>query len=298
MNGIYGTNIPAGISNEEIADYIDIFYSYSKTRNSDAVSNAQFQRLDTSYLNNVILSGASETDNIVEGLYNLRLPINIFGKKGFYTIYIKPKEVPVTIADVGTLTSYPNIRGIVLNTETLPSSIKNEARTNGALAGYRIIYKNNDGTRSPNHTIVTSNNLCEPVTSASTTKTVSYRYNENSSYTFLTVTPSTALSFKSSSTPFIGKASQEIYLVNTLFEPLCIELEMVDHDMDTISTMLEGSQLRNLDNGIITTFDNNGDIYHQADFYTLKESATNIPQYEVKKQRTSIDSSQTLTDKA
>ena len=29
---------------------------------------------------------------------------------------------------------------------------------------------------------------------------------------------------------------------------------MVDHDADTISTMLEGNQLRDLDNGIVTTF--------------------------------------------
>ena len=41
---------------------------------------------------------------------------------------------------------------------------------------------------------------------------------------------------------------------------------MVDHDIDTVSTMLEGTQLRNLDNGTITTFNRDGSVYHQAEY--------------------------------
>ena len=43
-----------------------------------------------------------------------------------------------------------------------------------------------------------------------------------------------------------------------------VEIEMVEHDAETISTMLEGDQLRNLDMGTITTFNKDGGIYHQA----------------------------------
>ena len=61
-----------------------------------------------------------------------------------------------------------------------------------------------------------------------------------------------------------GKTGENITLTNTNFNPVMLEVEMVRHDADTISTMLEGNQIRNLDRGIITTFDEDGNIYHQA----------------------------------
>ena len=74
---------------------------------------------------------------------------------------------------------------------------------------------------------------------------------------------------------------------------------MTDNDIDTLSNMIEGSQLRDLDNGLVTTFDDNGNIIHQSEHYTLKDPATGTPVYEVKKKKTSdIDYSQTLEDKA
>lgn len=53
---------------------------------------------------------------------------------------------------------------------------------------------------------------------------------------------------------------------STKFNPVTVEIEMVEHDADTISTMLEGDQLRNLDTGTITTFNKEGGIYHQAKY--------------------------------
>lgn len=129
-------------------------------------------------------------------------------------------------------------------------------------------------------------------------KTYSYRYNENSTYTFITVTPSMPLSYKASSTPFIGKATQNIYLVNTLFEPICIELEMVENDIDTVTNILTGNQLRDLNNGLLTTFDKDNNILVQHEMSTLKSSETGTPQYEVKENRSdNIDFTQTITDK-
>ena len=77
-----------------------------------------------------------------------------------------------------------------------------------------------------------------------------------------------------------------------------IEIEMVDHDIDTVSTMLEGSQLRDIDNGLVTTFNSNNEIYAQHEHYTLKDEFTNKPVFEVKKNKeNSIDFSQTIQDK-
>ena len=300
-NGVYGTNIPTSISNDLIANYVDIVYSYSRTRNSTDVEGSKFEKLSSDNMKNVVLSKSETNDNMVDGLYNLKLPTDIFGKKGFYTIYIKPKEIPVTIMDVSTLHDFPTVRGIVIDLKAIPTELKGDASVNNGLVGYRVIYRNNDGTRSNELRIVTSNNKCEPVVNVSTTtnsKTYSYRYNENSTYTFITVTPSMPLSYKASSTPFIGKATQNIYLVNTLFEPICIELEMVENDIDTVTNILTGNQLRDLNHGLLTTFDKDNNILVQHEMSTLKSSETGTPQYEVKENRSdNIDFTQTITDK-
>ena len=300
-NVVYGTNIPTSISNDLIANYVDIVYSYSRTRNSTDVEGSKFEKLSSDNMKNVVLSKSETNDNMVDGLYNLKLPTDIFGKKGFYTIYIKPKEIPVTIINMSTLHDFPTVRGIVIDLKAIPTELKGDASVNNGLVGYRVIYRNNDGTRSNELRIVTSNNKCEPVVNVSTTTnsmTYSYRYNENSTYTFITVTPSMPLSYKASSTPFIGKATQNIYLVNTLFEPICIELEMVENDIDTVTNILTGNQLRDLNNGLLTTFDKDNNILVQHEMSTLKSSETGTPQYEVKENRSeNIDFTQTITDK-
>ena len=87
-------------------------------------------------------------------------------------------------------------------------------------------------------------------------------------------------------------------MVNTLFEPIQIDIEMTTHDADTISYMLENSQLRDLDNGLVTTFNDENEIYHQSEHFTLKDQYTGAPVYEVKENKTnSIDFSQTINDK-
>lgn len=305
-NGVFGTKIPTLITDNNINNYVDIFYCYSETRNSSDVDNVSFTRVDrdniSSFLSSITTSGNQETnyDGVIEGLYNLKLPANIFGRKGFYTVYIKPREVPVTIADVSILRDFPNVRGIVLDLKDLADEVENDASVNNGLVGYRIILTDTD-RRLNDVRIVTSNNKCLPITSVSSSdnsRSYAYQFNENSTFTFLTVTPSTALSFKSNSTPYIGKATQKAILVNTLFEPVCIEIEMVENDADTIATMIGGSQLRDLNNGLITTFDGNNNIFMQHELSTLKKTETGTPQYEVREnRRNNIDFSQTLTDK-
>lgn len=292
VNGVYGTSVGSIVVPSED---IDIFYSYSETRASSDVSKTSFTKLSSSLLETSKYDG----DNI-EGLYNLKLPMEIFNKKGFYTVYIKPKEIKAVIQDVGVLSAYPDVKGIILSIEG-NNNLKNKLQENNSLVGYRIIYFDSNGERQPYYRIITSNNKCESVIQNlqdTNQKAVRYRYNESSSTSFLTVTPSVATTFKPNATPYIGIPSQTIAIVNTKFEPVLLDIEMVDNDFDTISTMLEGSQLRDLDNGLITTFNKKNEIYAQHEVYTLKDEFTSTPVYEVKKNKNeSIDFSQTIDDK-
>ena len=304
--GVYGTNIPIHIDSKKLGSLVDISYCYNESRAYDSLSSSKFKSLPSSVLANCTreVENGSNLDEIVDGMYTLQLPLSDFNKKGFYTVYIKPKEYAINITDVGCLSAYSDVRGIILDTNAISDDyeiIKNMARTNNGLVGFRIVFLDENGVREDYYRIVTSNNKCEPVIQApnsSSDKTYTYRYDESSSLTFLTVSPSSAPTFKSNATPYIGKPTQRILLVNTLFEPIQLDIEMVTHDADTISNMLEGSQLRDLDNGLVTTYNEKNEIYAQSEHYTLKENASGNPVYEVKKNKTdSIDFSQTIDDK-
>lgn len=301
--GAYGTVIPIHIANVDIPNLVDIYFTYHESRTYDSLSNGEFKHLDSSVLTQARREmDDSSADVYIEGMYNLQLPISEFNKKGFYTVYIKPKEIEAVITDIGNLTAFPNVRGIVLDTAQISnSSIRSKARTNNELVGYRIVYLDENGRRQDYYRIITSSNKCEPVIQApnsSSDKSYTYRYEDSSSLIFVTVSPSSAPTFKSNATPYIGKPTQKILLVNTLFEPIQIDIEMTTHDADTISYMLENSQLRDLDNGLVTTFNDENEIYHQSEHFTLKDQYTGAPVYEVKENKTnSIDFSQTINDK-
>lgn len=301
--GAYGISIPVNINDGDIDSMVDISYCYHENRSYDSLASTQFQQLGNGILRrsrrNMDGGDGTYQDDVVEGMYTLQLPLSQFNRKGFYSVYIKPKEIPVTIVDVGVLTAYPNVRGIVIDTETISNEVtKRKAQTNNDLSGYRIIFLDDNGGRQDYYRIVTSNNKCEPVVQApnsSSDKSYTYRYEDASTLTFLTVSPSSAPTFKSNATPYIGKATQKILLVNTLFEPIMLDIEMTTHDADTISYMLEGNQLRDLDNGLVTTFNENNEIYVQHEHATYKDQTTGAPVYEVRENRTdSIDYSQTL----
>ena len=293
-NGTYGTRIASRITSNDV----EIFYSYSPTRNSDDVHKASFTKLPS----NLLMDANTDDNDVLEGLKNLKLPLQYFNKKGFYSVYIRPKEVKAVINNVSTLTAYPDVRGIVIDTN-MECELGNELKTNNMLVGYRIVYLKTDGSgeRENYYRIVTSNNKCEPVEQSLPNVNQNakrYRFNESSNLTFITVTPSVAPSFKPNATPYIGKVGQEILFINTKFEPILLDIEMVDKDIENVATMLEGSQLRSLDNGLVTTFNENNEIYHQSEHYSLKDPSTGNPVYEVKLNKTnSIDFSQTIEDK-
>ena len=301
--GAYGTTISINIANSDIPSLVDISYCYHEKRSFDSLSTARFTKLDSAILTQARRdSSSSEFDEVVEGMYNLQLPLSEFNKKGFYTVYIKPKEVQAVITDVSSLTAFPNVRGLVIDSASIEDgNMKEKALSNNGLVGYRIVYISDSGARQDYYRIITSNNRCEPVVQApnsSSDKSYTYRYEDASPLTFVTVSPSSAPTFKENATPFIGKPTQKILLVNTYFEPIQLDIEMTTHDADTISYMLENSQLRDLDNGLVTTYNDNNEIYNQAEHFTLKDEYTGKPVFEVKqKKNNNVDFSQTIDDK-
>ena len=288
-NGTYGTKKPAFITSSDV----DIFYSYRPNRNTDSSDfSGGFKQIDSDILSTV---NAEDTNGnsvgVLPGMYNLKLPLDKFNQTGIYTIYIRPKEISASILDVSTLAAYPNVRGIVINSANISSS-DDTIFNNGGLVGYRVEYFDDNGDRMNEYRLITSSNRCEPVAqnlNDSSQKGIRYRFNSSSNLVFCTLTPSVAMSFNSSSTPFIGNTGQSIRLINTKFNPISLEIELVEHDEETIATMLEGDQVRNLDSGLITTFNSDGEIYHQASYGHIVNNTTGInADFKIKNDETTI----------
>lgn len=260
---------------------VEIFYCYRPTRNSEDESFKKWRKIDdvSSIFSNGELEFSSEADIRLPGMYNLNLPVSIFGRKGFYTIYIRPKEFTCTIKDVGALESYPEIRGIVIDMNEI--SENRSLFTNDNLVGYRVEYYNFQGDglmRQQYYRLVTSNNLCEPVSqniAVSNTSSNGYRFNAGGTLCFITLTPSTAPSFKPNATPYIGVPNQKIVMVNTKFDPVALEVNIVENDMDTLSYGIYGETVRNLDNGRVSIYNTDDEIFKQFEFSTVKDNYTN-----------------------
>lgn len=279
-SGVFGTVRPANITPSRD---VEILYYYTPSRGETSNSFNGYKKLNAGEC----LVAANEQDDehsVINGLFKLRLPVDIFNTKGVYTIYIRPKECVTKIVDVSVLAAYPDVKGIVLNTK---DSGLSGIGTN--LIGYRIEF--NDGTTR----LIKSCNRCEPVivnTGDGYPKSTRYNLTDGSSdYVFCTVSPSSSPTFRPNARPYIGEPGVEIKVINTFFTPQLYTIEMVTHDMDTLSYMLEGDQTNDRDNAIITTYNDKNEIYHQADYYVLKDKLGK-PLYNVRKKRKNIDVNQ------
>lgn len=276
-SGVFGTVRPAKIEPSRDAE---ILYNYTPSRGETSVDFNGFRRLDAAECL-VPINEHNKENVIINGLYKLRLPLDKFNKKGIYTIYIRPKENVTKIIDVSVLAAYPDVKGIVLNTK--------ETGVGENLIGYRIEFE--DGSTR----LIKSCNRCEPVivnTGDGYPKSTRYNLTDSSSdYVFCTVSPSSAPTFRPNAKPYIGEPGVEIKLINTFFTPQMYSIEMITHDAETISYMLEGDQTNDRDNAIITTYNDKHEIYHQSDYYVLKDKLGN-PIFNVRKRRENIDSNQ------
>ena len=242
--GTYGIVRPADVSPEDV----DIILHYTESR--DVTNNFLLKKLNsknilTPYFNNADTGGNAGVE-ILGGLYNLKLPASEFNKKGIYTVYIRPAEIRTTISDCGVLSSLPNVKGIVIDLNNVPSIYRNKF-TNQGLVGFRVEYLNSDGTKIPNfYRIITSSFFCESIVSElvnTTQKAIRYRYVEGGSdLIFCTLSPSSAPTNKPNATPFIGQPDQNIIITNTFFNPITIDIQMADYDLDTIAIALYGNQ--------------------------------------------------------
>ena len=96
--------------------------------------------------------------------------------------------------------------------------------------------------------------------------------------------------------PYIGEPKQQVILTHTLFNPITIEVEIVDHDFETLAYGLFGNQSKSLEDGIYTIYNFNNEIYEQYNLYELKSQFTGVPLYEIKEKRSSIDTTKNFND--
>jgi hypothetical protein len=287
--GIYGTNVLANVSPNDV----EIYYTYSATREAALPANNKLAiKIDsTQFLKQV--RDTSANGNIIDGLYTLTLSNAIFTQRGIYNILIRPKQIQTKIIDCGSLSALPDVKGIVLDSTRQEIQENSSLISNGNLVGYKIEYLEN-GIKTPNFfRIVTSANKCEPITennSNTTQKAVRYRFNESGTLLFLTVTPSSAPSVKPNQRPFIGTPNQDIIISNTYFNPLMIEVELVEHTIDTLALGFYGNQTKSIEDGVYSIYDNDNNIYKQFLLYEIKDDFNN-PLYEVKEKKEQLDQS-------
>ncbi len=292
--GSYGTIRPADVSPADV----DIFYHYVSGRTASA--EVQFEKLDNSQdiltpvFHNANTGGNADTE-ILGGLYNLKLESSRFSELGIYTLYLRPKQIRTTVSDCGVLSSLPSVRGLVIDLSVIDPADRNKFTPQG-LVGYRIEYLDADsGAKIPNFfRIVTSSFYCEPVTSNlsnSSQKAIRYRYSDiATNLMFLTLTPSSSPTSRPNTIPFIGQPNQSIILSNTFFNPVMLEIDMVEHDATTLAHALYGNQSKSVEDGIYTIYDQNNNIYKQFNLYEIKDDV-NETLYEIREKRDNIDES-------
>ena len=122
-------------------------------------------------------------------------------------------------------------------------------------------------------------------TTNTSTSTVRYQYvNGVTNLIFCTLSPSSSPSNKPNATPFIGQPDQEIIISNTFFNPVTMEIEMVEHDISTLAISLFGNQTKSLNDGIYTLYDTQNNIYKQYNLFEIRDQYNELL-YEVKQDR-------------
>lgn len=285
--GAYGIVKPAKVNIEDI----EVWYQYRPNRNEFDENFLTYKKLPS---NNVLEEAEMEDSNTASrgvetklyGLYNLKLPLTNFNKPGIYSIYLKPKEIFGKILDSdAVLSAFPDIRGIVIKTTDIDTT-DTTMFSNNNLIGYRLEYFNNNGEREEFFRIVTSNGFVEPINenlSDGNQKSIRYRYNDNSDLVYITLTPSSSISNRPNLHPFIGSIDQTISFTNTNFNPIMLEVELVENDAETLAMLISGDQTHSLEDGIITTYDDSHEIVKQVEVSQLKDSYTNKPVFNVRR---------------
>lgn len=72
-----------------------------------------------------------------------------------------------------------------------------------------------------------------------------------------------------------------------------IEVEMIDQNIKTLSYGIYGQSTRDLETGVYSIFDENGNLYKQYTLLTQKKQFSN-GNIDIKQERSSIDRTQTF----
>jgi hypothetical protein len=296
--GSYGTIRPSDVSPADV----EIIMNYTPTR--DVTDQFVLTKLDAQTILRPYFANSETGGNagveVLGGLYNLTLPANQFNALGIYTLYIRPAEIRTVISDCGVLSALPNVKGIIIDITDVPPQFQNKFVPQG-LVGFRVEYLNPDGSKIPNFfRVVTSSFFCEPVVTNevnTTQKAIRYRYVDgDSNLIFLTLSPSSSPTNKPNATPFIGQPDQDIIITNTFFNPVSVEVEMVEYDISSLAIALYGNQTKSIDDGIYTIYDSNDNIYRQYNLYEIRDQF-NALLYEVRQSRgNNIDFSKNFTN--
>jgi hypothetical protein len=259
--GIYGTKKLADVNSEDV----DVLFAYSPSR--EELGEVTFKPL---------YNAISESDLLkmigADGMYKLRLPSNIFNNTGFYSILIKPKTFQVIIKDCSYVVTEDET-GVQLSKKgiVIPSA---QFRKTNSLVGWSVEYFNSEGIKIRNlNKIITSSDLVSPSVNTTTVNRGATTYNLDStgSNLFITLSPDEGSIVSGGGSPSLGDAGQTILMSNTYFDPISIEVEMVEHDVQTLSYALYGNTTRDNENGILTYYDENNNVYRQYNLFTQKK---------------------------
>ena len=283
--GLYGTKTLASVDFNDV----DILYAFTPSR--EVVGDLQFKPLFGSITENEFrkMIGA-------DGSYKLRLPATIFNKLGFYTLIIKPKTFQTQILDCSV---------VVTNTDTEIQISKKgivipklNFQDTGSLIGYRVEYIDENGIKVKNfHRIITSSDLVSVSvnSSSSNSSSTSYVLDQNGSSLFLTVTPDENTLISNVQQPSLGSAGQNIPVSNTFFDPVMIEVEMVDQNLKTLGRILTGNSIRDNLSGRLSYFDEQGNLWRQYSLLTRKNQF-GTGELDIKRELNDIDFNQSFDD--
>ena len=77
---------------------------------------------------------------------------------------------------------------------------------------------------------------------------------------------------------------------------MSIDIQIAEHDLDTIALALYGNQTKSIEDGIYTIYDTNGNIYKQYNLFEIRDNFNEML-YEVRESRgNNIDFSKNFTN--
>jgi hypothetical protein len=94
----------------------------------------------------------------------------------------------------------------------------------------------------------------------------------------------------------IGQPNQSIIISNTYFNPISLEVEMVEYDISSLAIALFGNQTKSIDDGIYTIYDSDNNIYKQYNLFEIRDDFNKLL-FEVREDRVdNIDFSKNFTN--